>query len=84
MTGEHGLSCADRLDRPAAMAPAELLQVAEVRLGWWRGLALDPTVDRAILPIVDFMTVAYELLWHHVHEAQRHLAFEEDRVTVPG
>ncbi len=84
VTGEHGLSCADRLGCAGGASTGEMLQVAEARLGCWRQLAIDPTMDRAILPVVDFMTVAYELLWHHVHEAQRHLAFEEDRVTVPG
>jgi hypothetical protein len=81
VTGEHGLTCADRLGRPAASSTADLLQIAAERLAWWRQRAVDPTIDRAILPLIEFLTIAYELLWHHVHEAQRHLNFEEDHVV---
>ena len=81
VTGEHGLTCADRLGRPTASSTADLLEVAADRLACWRQRAVDPTVDRAMLPLIEFLTIAYELLWHHVHEAQRHLNFEEDRVA---
>jgi hypothetical protein len=81
VTGEHGLTCADRLGCPTASSTADLLEIAAERLACWRQRAVDPTVDRAILPLIEFLTIAYELLWHHVHEAQRHLNFEEDHVV---
>lgn len=82
VTGEHGLSCAARLGCQPSATVEELLEVAASRLRHWRDAAIDPTIDRELTPIVEFLCIAYELLWHHVHEAQRHLAFEEGRIST--
>jgi hypothetical protein len=82
VTGEHGLSCAARLGCPPSATVQHLLEVAASRLRYWRTAAVDPTIDRELTPLVEFLCIAYELLWHHVREAQRHLAFEEGRTSA--
>jgi hypothetical protein len=70
-----------RADRRSGIVE-DLLEVAAPRLRYWRSAAVDPTIDRELTPIVEFVCIAYELLWHHVREAQRHLAFEEGRIPI--
>lgn len=76
VTGEHGTSCAARLGCVEGTPVTTLLDVATGRLDHWKTRALDPSLNRALTPLLEFFTDTYQLLIYHLAEARKHLAFD--------
>lgn len=74
LTGEHGTGCAARLR--ADGDPAALLALTRGRIVHWRRRGTGFGVDNRTVLAARTVVRSYEVVAHHLHEAQRHLAMD--------